>query len=367
MQLIIAYALLRNLRKRHCKDTKNIGMAEKKQANSYESIMKDLKAQIYFPVYILMGDESFYIDKLCDYITENVLQPEEKDFNQVILFGADTTASQVVDQCKGYPMMAEHRVVILKEAQNLKNFDAIEKYFENPVKSTIFVMSYKNGSIDRRKKLVPRAEQIGVVFEGKKLKDYQLPGFIETYMKQQKATIEPKAVQMVADHIGADLHRLTSELDKLLISLPENDRRVTPEQVEKVIGVSKDFNAFELRNAIVNRDVFKANQIINYFDSNPKSGSLFALLPMLFSYFQNLMLAYYAPNKQDEKALSLFLDLKSTWAVRDYITGMRNYNGVKVMQIIDKFREVDAKSKGISNPNTSAGELMKELIFFILH
>lgn len=146
MQLIIAYALLRNLRKRHCKDTKNIGMAEKKQANSYESIMKDLKAQIYFPVYILMGDESFYIDKLCDYITENVLQPEEKDFNQVILFGADTTASQVVDQCKGYPMMAEHRVVILKEAQNLKNFDAIEKYFENPVKSTIFVMSYKNKS-----------------------------------------------------------------------------------------------------------------------------------------------------------------------------------------------------------------------------
>lgn len=151
MQLIIAYALLRNLRKRHCKDTKKYRNGRKKQANSYESVMKDLKAQIYFPVYILMGDESFYIDKLCDYITENVLQPEEKDFNQVILFGADTTASQVVDQCKGYPMMAEHRVVILKEAQNLKNFDAIEKYFENPVKSTIFVMSYKNGSIDRRK------------------------------------------------------------------------------------------------------------------------------------------------------------------------------------------------------------------------
>lgn len=149
---------------------KKISEWQKKQANSYESVMKDLKAQIYFPVYILMGDESFYIDKLCDYITENVLQPEEKDFNQVILFGADTTASQVVDQCKGYPMMAEHRVVILKEAQNLKNFDAIEKYFENPVKSTIFVMSYKNGSIDRRKKLVPRAEQIGVVFEGKNSK-----------------------------------------------------------------------------------------------------------------------------------------------------------------------------------------------------
>lgn len=342
-------------------------MAEKKQSISYESIMKNLKARSFAPVYVLMGDESYYIDLLCDYLTENVLQPEERDFNQVILFGADTTASQVADQCKGYPMMAEHRVVILKEAQNLRNFDALEKYFENPVKSTVFVMTYKNGTLDRRKKLLPRAEQVGVVFESKKLKDYQLPGFIETYLKQRKAASEPKATQMVADHIGPDLHRLTSELDKLLISLPENDRRVTPDVVERVIGVSKEFNAFELRNAIVNRDVFKANQIINYFDSNPKSGSLFALLPMLFSYFQNLMIAYYAPNKQDVNALASFLDLRGSWAVRDYITGMRNYNGVKVMQIIDKFREVDAKSKGIENPNTSAGELMRELVFFILH
>lgn len=342
-------------------------MAEKKQAITYESVMKDLKARNFSPVYILMGDESYYIDILCGYIADNVLQPEERDFNQIVLFGAETTAAQVADQCKGYPMMAEHRVVIVKEAQNLRNFEAIEKYLENPVKSTIFVMTYKNGSIDRRKKLVPRAEQVGVVFESKKMKDYQLPGFVETYIKCKKATIERKATQMVADHVGADLHRLTSELDKLLISLPENDRRVTPEIVEKVIGVSKDFNAFELRNAIVNRDVFKANQIINYFDSNPKSGSLFAILPMLFSYFQNLMLAYYAPNKQNENELAKFLDLKSSWAVRDYTAGMRNYNGVKVMQIIDKFREVDAKSKGIGNPNTGAGELMRELVFFILH
>ena len=342
-------------------------MAEKKQAISYESIMKDLKARKFLPVYVLMGDESYYIDKLCDYISENVLQPEERDFNQVVLFGAETTAAQVADQCKGYPMMAEYRVVVLKEAQNLRNFEAIEKYFENPVKSTVFVMTYKNGSIDRRKKILPRAEQVGVVFESKKLRDYQLPGFIETYLKQRKTTIEPKATQMVADHIGADLHRLTSELDKLLISLPENEKRVTPEIVEKVIGVSKDFNAFELKSAIVNRDVFKANQIINYFDNNPKSGSVFALLPMLFSYFQNLMIAYYAPNKQNENELAKFLDLKGTWAVRDYIAGMRNYNGMKVMAIIDKFREVDAKIKGLNNPNTSAGELMKELVFFILH
>jgi len=172
---------------------------------------------------------------------------------------------------------------------------------------------------------------------------------------------------MVADHVGADLHRLTSELDKLLISLPENDRRVTPEIVEREIGVSKDFNAFELRSAIISRDVFKANQIINYFDSNPKSGSLFTLLPMLFTYFQNLMIAYYAPNRQNENELAKFLDLRGAWAAREYITGMRNYTGVKVMAIIEKFKEVDAKIKGLDNPSTPVGELMKELIFFILH
>ena len=329
--------------------------------------MKSLKAREFAPVYILMGDEPFYIDKICDYISETVLQPEERDFNQVVLFGADITASQLVDQCKGFPMMAEHRVVIVKEAQNLKNLEPLEKYFEKPMVSTILVFCHKNGSIDRRKKFLPRAEKVGVVFESKKLYDRQLPGFIETYLKTRKATIEPKAVQMIADHIGADLHRLTSELDKLLISLDDSDRRVTPSLVEKEIGVSKDFNAFELRSAIIQRDVFKANQIIKYFDSNPKSGSLYALLPLLFSYFQNLMIAYYAPNNQNENELAKFLDLKSTWGIREYQMGMRNYSGVKVMQIIDKMKEVDAKSKGVDNPFTSAGDLMKELIFFILH
>ena len=342
-------------------------MAEKKSGISYEQIIKDLKARKFAPVYVLMGDESFYIDKICDFISENVLKPEEQDFNQTVVFGADVNAMQVVDMCKGYPMMAEYRVVVVKEAQNLRNLEPLEKYLLNPVKTTILVLCHKNGSIDRRKKFIPQAEKVGVVFESKKLYDRQLPGFIETYLKSRKSTIEPKATQMIADHIGADLHRLTSELDKLLISFPEKDRRVTHELVEKEIGVSKDFNAFELRSAIINRDVYKANLIIKYFDGNPKSGSLYALLPILFSYFQNLMIAYYAPNKQNENELAKFLDLRGTWAVRDYITGMRNYSGMKVMGIIDKFKEVDAKSKGLDNPFTSAGELMKELIFFILH
>lgn len=342
-------------------------MAEKKITITYETIMKDLVARKFAPVYVLMGDEPYYIDKICDYLMENVLKPEERDFNQNVVFGADVTASQVVDFCKGYPMMAEHRVVILKEAQNLRNLEPLERYFEKPVKSTIFVMCYKNGSIDRRKKLLPRAEQVGVVFESKKLSDRQLPVFIEKYLQTRKVAIEPKAVQMIADHIGADLHRLTSELDKLFISLSETDKRVTPDIVEREIGVSKEFNAFELKNAIINRDVFKANLIVNYFDSNPKAGSLYALLPILFSYFQNLMIAYYAPNKQNKDELAKFLDLKSSWGVYDYLTGMKNYSGMKVMEIIDKFKEIDAKSKGLDNPFTSAGELMKELLFFILH
>ena len=172
---------------------------------------------------------------------------------------------------------------------------------------------------------------------------------------------------MIADHIGADLNRLTSELDKLGIALPEDDRRVTPEVVEKNIGVSKDFNAFELRGAIVNRDIFKANQIIKYFDNNPKAGTLYALLPLLFNYFQNLMLTYYAPDRNNQQALADFLELRNVWGVKDYMAGARNYSGKKVLQVLEKIRETDAKSKGLDNPNTSPGDLMKELIFFILH
>ena len=172
---------------------------------------------------------------------------------------------------------------------------------------------------------------------------------------------------MVADHIGADLSRLTGELDKLILSLADDDRRVTPEIVEARIGVSKDFNAFELRSAIVNRDVLKANRILDYFNGNPKAGNAYMLVPMLFSYFQNLLIAYYAPKPHTEDGVARWLDLRGGWAARDYLTGMRNYTGVKVMQIISKIRETDAKSKGLDNPNTPIGELLRELIFFILH
>ena len=342
-------------------------MAEAKNP-TYEGIMQDLQAGKYLPVYYLMGDEPYYIDKISDYIAEHALQPEERDFNQTVMFGSDVNASQVVDAARRYPMMAERHVVIVKEAQNIKQTDALEKYFQNPMPSTVLVMCHKNGTVDGRKqKYVKAIREAGVLYESKKMKDYQLPAFIENYLRQRNVSIDAKSTQLIADSIGADLSRLTSELEKVIISLPENDRKVTPQVVEDQIGVSKDFNGFELKDAIVNRNVFKANQIVKYFDNNPKAGSIYSFLPLLFNFFQNLMIAFYSPNKQSQEAVAEWLELRSPWAAKEYMTGMRNYSAMKVMQIIDKMREIDAKSKGLNNPNTPPGELMKELIFYILH
>lgn len=335
---------------------------------TYESVMSELKTRKFRPLYYLMGDEPYYIDKISNWIAENALQPEERDFNQTVLFGSDVNASQIVDAAKRYPMMSEYQVLIVKEAQNIKNTEPLEKYFKAPMLSTILVMCHKNGSIDGRKKeLVKAIQQAGVLFESKKLRDRDLPAFIENYLNAKNVSIDPKSTQLIADAVGADLSRLVGELDKVMLSLPEGDKRVTPQVVEDQIGVSKDFNSFELRNAIISRDVFKANQIVKYFDENPKAGSIYSFLPMFFNYFQNLMLAHYCPQKNNQDGVAQWLELRNSWGAKDYMTGMRNYSGMKVMQILSKIREIDAKSKGLDNPNTPSGELMKELIFFILH
>lgn len=338
-----------------------------KQGVTFQAIMQDLKNRNFAPFYLLMGEESYYIDTISDYIASHVLLPEECDFNQTICFGSDVTAVQVTDMAKRYPMMAEFQVIIVKEAQNIRSLEALEGYLKKPVKSTILVWCHKNGKIDTRKKVIGLAQGMGVVFESKKLRDYQLPEFIQNYLKSKKATIDPKSCQMIANHIGSDLSRIVSELDKILIYLPNDNRRVTPDIVEKEIGVSKDFNAFELRNAIVSKDIFKANQIIKYFDNNPKAGSLYSFLPLLFSFFQNLMILHYTPNKSSEQDIARALDLNSTWGIKDLIIGLKNYSARKTMDIISKIREVDGKSKGLDNPYTGAGELMKELIFYVLH
>jgi DNA polymerase-3 subunit delta len=335
---------------------------------TYDSVMRDLEARHFLPLYYLMGDESYYIDKISNWIAENVLQPEERDFNQTVLFGSDVTASQIVDAAKRYPMMSKYQVLIVKEAQNIKNTEPLEKYFKAPMPSTILVMCHKNGSIDGRKREYVKAiQQVGILFESKKLRDRDLPAFIEGYLQAKNVTIDPKSTQLIADSIGADLSRLVGELDKALLSLPQEDRRVTPQVVEDQIGVSKDFNGYELRDAIVNRNIFKANQIVKYFDENPKAGSIYYFLPLLFNYFQNLMLAHYCPQKNSQDRVAKWLDLGKEWLAKEYMTGMKHYSAMKVMQILSKIREIDAKSKGLDNPNTPPGELMRELIFFILH
>lgn len=342
-------------------------MPQKKAVATFDAIMRDLKSGAFSPLYLLMGEESYYIDQISDYIQAHALTPEQQAFDQTVVFGADVNAAQIADLAMQYPMMSPRKVIIVKEAQDLHSFERLERYAEKPQEKTILVICYKNGVLKGKSKLLSAVERNGILFESKKLRDWQLVGYVRAYLAKQKIDIDDKSASMIADHIGADLNRLTSELDKLGIALPEDDRRVTPEVVERNIGVSKDFNAFELRSAIVNRDIFKANQIIKYFDNNPKAGTLYALLPLLFNYFQNLMLTYYAPDRNNQQALADFLELRNVWGVKDYMAGARNYSGKKVLQVLEKIRETDAKSKGLDNPNTSPGDLMKELIFFILH
>lgn len=342
-------------------------MASKNQETSFDTIMRNLKANIFSPIYILMGEESYFIDRISDYIAQHALKEEERDFNQTVVFGSDVTAGQIADMARRYPMMTQRQVVIVKEAQSIKNWERLETYLDKPQPTTVLVICYKNGTIDGRKKILLKARSIGVVFESKKKRESDLPAFIVGYLKTKRVAIDDKAAHMIAEAIGADLSRLISELDKAILSLKDTNQYITPEIVEQQIGVSKDFNGFELRSAIANHDILKANRILKYFNSNPKVGNSFMLIPLLFSYFQNLMLAYYAPNRRDNNEVARWLDLRSEWAARDYITGMRNYSGTKVMQIIGKIREIDAKSKGLDNPNTSIEELMRELIFFILH
>lgn len=337
------------------------------KSSTFEGIMRDLRAGRYAPIYYLMGDEPYYIDIISNYIADNALSEEERDFNQTIMFGSETTMPQIIDNAKRYPMMSGRTVLIVKEAQNIKNTDALASYLKHPQPSTVLVFCHKNGFLDKRKRLDAEIARVGVLFESKKLRDYELLSFIERYLGEKNCSIDPKSVQLIADSVGSDLSRLVGELEKVLLSLPSNDRRVTPEVVERHIGVSKEFNSFELRDAIVTKNIFKANQIIKYFDENPRAGSIYSFLPMLFNYFQNLIIAYYCPQRSNQDAVAKWLDLRSGWAAKDYITGMSNYPPMKVVHILEQIRITDAKSKGIDNPNTPSGELMKELLFFIFH
>lgn len=342
-------------------------MAKQEAAISHRDIVNQIRNKDYKPIYLLMGEESYYIDRISEFIADNVLPEAERDFNQQIIYCTrETQVGDVINSARRYPMMAERQVIIVKEAQNLLKIDELAVYAQNPMQTTILVICYKNGSLDRRKKLVPAVERVGVVYESKKMKDSLIPGFITEYLKRKQVTIAQGAQQMLVESIGSDLNRMAGELDKLVIALPAGFSQITAELVEKNIGISKEFNLWELKSAVIAKDIMKANRIIRYFEENPKPNPPQSTLAMLFNFFSNLMLAYYAPEKTP-RGMAEQLELRGEWQLREYQMAMRNYNAMKTMLIIGKLRETDARLKGIEKGNITDGDLMRELLFFILH
>ena len=339
----------------------------KKDSNQYLEILRDVRSGVFKPVYFLMGEESYFIDLITEAIIKHALTDDERDFNQTIMYGADVpNYGVVVNAAKRYPMMAQRQLVVVKEAQHIPNIEMLSYYLKQPLSSTVLVINHKYGTV-KGKKLLSEIEQVGVVYESKKLYDNQLPAFINNYVADMGYTIEMKAMQMLADFIGSDLNRLSSELDKLRISMGEKNKRITPDDVERNVGVSKDFNNFELLNAIVMRNALKANQIVNYFERNPKSNPFIVTISVLFGFFSNLLIAYFAADKS-EQGLMQELKLRSTFQARDYVTAMRNYNAFKCIDVISLLRQYDSRSKGIgTTSNTTEGEMLRELVFKIMH
>lgn len=332
---------------------------------TFEEILKDINAHNFKPVYVLMGDEPYFIDRLLDGIVSNALPEEERDFCLTTLYGADTTANAVINMARSFPM-GSRMVVVVKNANELKDIDELSVYLQNPQPTTVLVLVNKNGNFDRRKKFVSRAAAIGVVFESQRVKESQLGGIIATFFRQKGYTADMKSVSLIADSIGNDLTRLYGEMTKLVNSLTADVRVITPELVEQHIGISKDFNIYEFQNALIAKDSFKAFQIAKYFDENPKQNPIQIVLPSLFRLFSQLMVAYYSPGK-DKNSVAQYLGIQSWQVERNIFPAMRNYSAAKVLSILSVIRDTDEKSKGLGGSKVSNGDLLKQLVFFILH
>lgn len=333
---------------------------------TFEQIKADIKARKYKPVYLFMGDEPYYIDELTEMLTSSVLPEEERDFNQNILYGMETDVRTVITLARSYPMMSDYQLIVIKEAQNLSKIEELEVYVKNPLNTTILVLNYKNGSLDKRKKLYAEIDKQGVIMESKKIPDYKIPAFISSYIQSKNLSIDQKSAQMLSDYLGNDLSKITNEVAKLLIAIPPSQRQITAELIEENIGISKDFNNFELLNAIINKNIFKVNQIADYFEKNPKNNPMIMTMSILFNFFSNLMICYWAKNKT-EQGIATELGFRNPYQAKDYVVALKNYNAFKCMEIISLLRTYDAKSKGVDNTSTRDGELLKELLYKITH
>lgn len=336
-----------------------------KQGISFDQVMSDLRRNTYKPIYLLMGEEAYYIDKISDYIQANVLDDSQREFDLTVVYGKDTDMVNIVNAAKRYPMMSPYQVVIVKEAQLIKNWDALQFYINNPLKSTILVFDYKYGTPDKRKKWVQDISKIGVVFESEKLRDYEMNAWINAYARSKNVTIDEKTIGMLTEFLGTDLSKVANELDKLLLTKPADINRITPEHVEKNIGISKDFNVFELQDAIIEKKVLKANRIIRYFADNKKNNPMVMVLPQLFSLFSNLMIYHYLSDKSQGAVAS---ELKiNPYFVKKYELASKNYSAWKTMNILSWIRDTDARGKGVDSNAINEVDLMKELIYKILH
>lgn len=331
-----------------------------------QEIIKDIKARKLKPIYLLHGEESYYIDLLSDYLEQHVLSDAEKGFNQTILYGKDTEVMTVLNAAKRYPMMSDYQLVMVKEAQELKIDKAAEQfqaYCEKPLASTILVLCHKYGKFDKRRKVYKVLEKTGVVFESASIYDNKVPAWIEDFVKDKGYHINPKASALLGEYLGNDLSKVANELEKLMLNVSKT-QEIGTKEVQDNIGISKEYNVFELQNALARKDVFKANQIVNYFEANPKANPMVLVMGNLASYFTKILKYHYVVDKS-QLARELGVN---PYFVKDYDMAARNFNLGKTFEVISLLRAYDLKSKGVdSTGNTEDGELMRELIYKIIH
>ena len=332
---------------------------------TFEKILADLKNKKYCPVYLLTGDEPYYIDEITNYITDNILTDSEKTFNQVILYGKDTEIPDIINTAKRFPMMSEYQVIVVREAQNLDNINDLTYYTDNPLKSTILVINYKYKKFDKRSKLYKSVIDKGILFESKKLYENQIAEWINSFLNIKGYKIDPSAGVLLIESLGNDLSKIANELEKLIITLDANVKTITSTSIENNIGISKDFNNFELQKALIEKDVLKANRIINYFDKNQKNNPIAITITSLY-YFFTKILSYHSLKDKSVKNVASVLKINQ-YFVSDYQAAARVYPPGKVERVISILREYDLKSKGVGNLTTSPGNLLKELIYKILH
>lgn len=341
-------------------------MAVKKDTLSYIEICNDIAKGKFQPIYVLMGEESYYIDRIEDLIVSKALTPDEREFNLTIAYGLDTDVRTLMNACKRYPIMSQYQVVIMREAQNNKELDLLRLYAEKPLESTVLIICHKHSNIKAPEFIKElKAKQTGVVFETKKISENSVGQIITDYVNSKGGKIDSKATAMLKDFVGTDLSRIFGEVDKLHLILPDNNKHITPEIIERNIGISKDFNNFELEDAIRNKNALKANQIINYFEKNPKSNPTVLTIGLLFSFFSNLLLARTAKVKTEQGIMDA-IGTKSPYRAKMFIEAMKYYSTAGCVNIIGYLREFDTKSKGI-NSRQNEYQLLRELIYKILH